>query len=191
MQLPADHPLAISHALRQPETAVDAIAAVAAIGGRVALEGLAELLLTPTSAEAGNAAVEALRSFDEPLAIDALCDATSAHASVRRAAIEQLQSRCETGATDFVLFCLTTDRSWTVRVAALRFFAAMPEPVRWNVLAAATDPHWRVRHALIQVLHAWSSTEVFSRPSHPTASNTAAEPAGDRSAELPRPAMAA
>ena len=48
-----------------------------------------------------------------------------------------------------------------VRRAALRALAEHPGPERWRVLDAANDPHWRVRHALIQVLRTWGESEAL------------------------------
>ncbi|HZU35343.1 MAG TPA: aldo/keto reductase, partial [Gemmataceae bacterium] len=51
------------------------------------------------------------------------------------------------------------DSSWLVRRAALQLLASDPGPERWQVLDAATDPHWRVRHALLDVLLRWGENE--------------------------------
>ncbi len=54
---------------------------------------------------------------------------------------------------------LQTDESWLVRRAAVRALADGLAPDPWCVLDAATDPHWRVRHALIEVLLGWGETQ--------------------------------
>src|SRR5262249_14628035 len=58
---------------------------------------------------------------------------------------------------------LGRDTSWQVRRAAVGALADVPGPERWHVLDAATDPHWRVRHALIQVLLPWGETDEQRR----------------------------
>jgi hypothetical protein len=155
LRVPENHPLALALALRRPETARAAVEALSEMGGQVALDGFVELLLAPASvpAEAAVAAVDAVSGINDPLAIDALCEATlSPHVTVRIAAIEALGRLDASEASPCVLQRLRFDRSWMVRAAAVGFLAALPDPVRWEVLAACDDPHWRVRHSLLQSL---------------------------------------
>ncbi|MBL8792605.1 MAG: HEAT repeat domain-containing protein [Planctomycetia bacterium] len=143
---------AITLALRRPDTV---LAAVAALHGRTeiaAVEGLVELLHQPPTARAGVSAVAALEGCESPIVVEALHHALhSPHASLRLAVVEALHRRGVAGPE--VRHVLQVDDSWPVRRAALRALADGPE--RWAILAAADDPHWRVRHALIEVLLRW------------------------------------
>src|SRR5204863_5192601 len=79
----------------------------------------------------------------------------SPHPSVRLAAVHGLQRRRLLGGNSSLARVLCEDDSWPVRRAALQVLASKPGPGRWRVLDATTDPHWRVRHALIGVLLRW------------------------------------
>jgi hypothetical protein len=166
----------LTHGLTRPETAAAAAAALAGDCRPAAVEGLVELLAGEHSSRAGAAAVAALEACGGALALDGLTAALEGpHAPVRLAAVLTLHRRgagCQPAeqerqvgnlphgtAATFVRL-LRRDDSWTVRRGALRALADGPDAMRWHVLDAATDPHWRVRHALIQVLLAWGRTDV-------------------------------
>jgi hypothetical protein len=146
----------LSYALRQPATAAAAAEALAGSRDRAAVEGLVELLHAAPSAEAALAAIAALPDPEpalDTLVVDGLCAAlASPFSSVRLVAVEALHRRSCSEAIDNVLRLLHQDPSWMVRRAALRFLAETTAPHCWFFLAAADDPHWRVRHALVQVL---------------------------------------
>src|SRR5690606_8849649 len=113
------------------------------------------------SARAATAAIDALEKCGVPIVLDALRAALgSPHTSVRIAAVQDLHRRRARGADGDLLRLLRRDPSWLVRRAALRALADGPDPIRRQILAAVTDPHWRVRHALIQVLLGWGETET-------------------------------
>jgi HEAT repeat protein len=151
--------LEVTHALLNPETVLAAIDAVRGVPGPVALDGLIDLLYQPPSARTALNAIAALESRQEPIILDALMAALdSPHSLVRLAAVGSLHQRRQTTTAD-LLRLLERDPSWLVRRAALRALADGPEPDRWLVLASANDPHWRMRHALIQVLLEWGETE--------------------------------
>lgn len=148
----------LTYALRHPDTAAAAVEALRGAPGRAVTEGLVELLHEPPGARAAVAAIAALEGREEPIVLDALHAALgSPHRLVRIAAIEAWHRR---GAFDAdIARQLRCDESWLVRRAAVRALADAPEPLRDQALAAATDPHWRVRHALIQALLCWGVTE--------------------------------
>jgi aryl-alcohol dehydrogenase-like predicted oxidoreductase/HEAT repeat protein len=79
--------------------------------------------------------------------------------SVRLAALKSLENRAAFVLAPVVSRLLDRDGSWLIRRAALEFLAHSKAESRWQVLKAATDPHWRVRHALIQVLLGWIQSE--------------------------------
>jgi HEAT repeat protein len=161
MSSDADRVRRLTHALRGPETAVAAVDALRGLRDRAAVEGLVELVYQPPSARAALAAIAALEGCAEAIALDALCEALgSIHASVRIAAVRALRRRNVRHVAHRLLDILRQDEAWIVRRAALEALADDPDPDRWQVLAAATDPHWRVRHALIQVLLPWGKTEA-------------------------------
>jgi aryl-alcohol dehydrogenase-like predicted oxidoreductase len=150
----------LTHALTRPETAAAAAEALAGDCRRAAVEGLVEVLAGEHSSRAGASAVAALEGCDAPLVLDGLTAALhSPHAPVRLAAVLGLHQHGDRPADAALARLLRQDDSWTVRRVALRALADGPEAVRWHVLDAATDPHWRVRHALIQVLLAWGNTD--------------------------------
>jgi HEAT repeat protein len=153
----------VTHALFQPETALAAVEALRGACGPVALDGLIDLLYEPPSARAAINAITALGGRQEAVVIDALTAALdSPHALVRLAAVESLRQRRQGSSADLQR-SLQRDPSWPVRRAALRALADRPEPDRWLVLAAADDPHWRMRHTLIQVLLEWGDTDARRR----------------------------
>jgi hypothetical protein len=140
---------AITLALRRPDTVLAAVAALHGCTETAATEGLIELLYQPPTARAGVAAIAALDGCNQSIVVDALLHVLgNSHSSLRLAAIEALDRRGTIGPQ--LRSILQQDESWPVRRAALRAVASGPE--RWAVLDAADDPHWRVRHALIEVL---------------------------------------
>src|SRR5262245_22107247 len=141
--------LAVTHALSHPDTAEAAALALRGAAGQAEVEGLVELLTDPPSARAAWAA---LAGCPAPTARAALLAALgSPHASARLGAAEALHR-----SDDLPVVALTerlrADPSWPVRRAALRALAGAAGEARWGVLLGADDPHWRVRHALVQVL---------------------------------------
>jgi hypothetical protein len=73
---PGDDPtLRLTYALRRPETAEAAAAALRADDTRAATEGLLELLAEPPTACAALAAIEGLQNRHLPVVDDALLDA--------------------------------------------------------------------------------------------------------------------
>jgi hypothetical protein len=152
-------PLARTHALLRAETAIRAALALRGATGQAEVEGLVELVYEPRSAREALAALEALEGCSAPLVRDALGAALdSPHATVRLAAVEALRRWGERPVA--LVRLLERDESWPVRRAALEALADEPGPGRWRVLAAADDPHWRVRHALIGVLLRWGEAEA-------------------------------
>jgi HEAT repeat protein len=150
----------LTYALRLPDTATAAAEALAGIHDRAAVEALVELLHAPPSAEAAIAAVAALDACDDPgdLILDGLRAALApSYSSVRVVAIEALHRRGRGEAAEDVVRLLRQDPAWIVRRSAVRFLADTKPLQCWLMLAAADDPHWRVRHALLQVLLVWGA----------------------------------
>ncbi len=158
MRVPDDHPLSVTLALRKPDTALAAIEALRPlIPDKVTIDGLAELVFADPSAKAVAAALEAIADVDDPVLPIVMRRAlTSRFAQVRLAAV-QWWGR---GVPDpGVVQVLRTDPSWPNRRAALLALADQDDDDRWQVLAAADDPHWRVRHALVRVLTGWGKDD--------------------------------
>jgi HEAT repeat protein len=150
----------LTHALTRPETAVAAAEALRGVSDQAAVEGLVELIAQPSSARAAVVAIAALGGRDTLLTREALAQALeSPHASVRVAAAQAMQERPVADPVTLARL-LRTEESWPVRQAAVEAFTEVPAPERWLILEAATDPHWRVRHALIQVLLEWGETKA-------------------------------
>jgi HEAT repeat protein len=152
--------LRVTHALLRPETAPAAMEALRGNPNRAAVEGFMELIYSPRTAREAVAALAALEPCNDSIILDALNAALdSQHASLRLAAIQDLRRRKAAPISTSLGRVLAGDESWPVRRAALQALAAGPAPDRWRVLDAVTDPHWRVRHALICVLFRWGESE--------------------------------
>jgi hypothetical protein len=150
----------LTHALLRSEMTLAAVRALHGSAERAALEGLVELIYRHRTAAEAVAAIEALETATNAIVCDALCVALdSPHPSVRLAAVESLQRRRPARGSSLRGGVLREDESWPVRRAALYFLASEAGSGRWRVLDAATDPHWRVRHALIGVLMRWGESE--------------------------------
>ncbi len=159
----AEH-LRKTHALTRPETALAAAEALRGDFSTAAVEGLIELIHSPRSADEATTAIAVLEGCDRSLVVDALAAALdSPHATVRHAAVQALRRRGTMSLAEALHRRLRQDESWLVRREALDALAEHPDPIRWHVLGAATDPHWRVRHALIRVLLLWGEGEAERR----------------------------
>jgi hypothetical protein len=155
----AEH-LRESHALLRPQTAIAAARALRGATHRAAIEGLAEVLYPPHPARLAVAAIASLEGHSDPLVHDALVAALdSPHPSVRAEVVASLHRRGPGSFVEPLARRLRQDSSWPVRRAALRALAQTERETRWRILSAADDPHWRVRHALLQVLLAWGDTD--------------------------------
>jgi hypothetical protein len=82
---------------------------------------------------------------------------------VRVAAAEALGRRGATDCAAALASRLRRDPSWIVRRAALRVLSTLGSRLSGSVLAAADDPHWRVRHALLGILLDASGSEAHRR----------------------------
>jgi HEAT repeat protein len=154
-----DDTLRLTHALRRPATAAAAARALCGVTSRAAIEALIEVVEDPPSAGAATAAIAALEPVDAPIVLDALHRALgSPRGSVRQAAIAALRRRGVAPDKGALLRVLRDDPVWGNRRAALFALAELPPPDDLAVFDAATDPHWRVRHALIQVLASRGAT---------------------------------
>ncbi len=152
--------LRVTHALLRSESTLAAVRELHDRAERAAVEGLVELIYRHRTAAEAVAAIEALEAATDPIICDALCAALdSPHSTVRLAAVESLQRRRPARNGHLLGRVLREDESWPVRRAALYYLASEPGPERWGILDAATDPHWRVRHALIGVLMRWGESE--------------------------------
>ncbi len=150
--------LSITHALLRPDTAFAAIRALRGCADRPAVEGLVELIYRSHTVREVTAAIAALESVANPIIRDALVAALDNPSPlVRLAALQDLHRRAAADLNDCLACRLCEDESWPVRRAALHMLAAESGPQRWGVLDAATDPHWRVRHALVRVLMRWGA----------------------------------
>lgn len=151
--------LRVTYALLRSETTLAAARALQGCTERAAVEGLVELIHRHRTAGEAAAAIYALQAATNPIVCDALCAALdSPHPSVRLAAVQELQRRRLPRGYRLLRRLLCEDESWPVRRAAVYFLASEPGPERWWILDAATDPHWRVRHALIGVLLRWGES---------------------------------
>lgn len=163
MNTPIAYPetLRLAYSLRHPEDWSRALEQLAEKDDQATREGLIELLHSPPTARAAVAAVTALEGQESQPLIEALLQALgSPHASVRLAVLRSLRHRKAQKLAPVVSRMLECDPSWMNRQAAVEFLAENPSDRRWDLLKASTDPHWRVRHTLIQVLLQWSNSEA-------------------------------
>jgi len=166
MRVPDDHPLAVALAMRQPDTAVAAVAAYRRLveAGKAVIDPLVELVESDSNVKACLAAFKALAEVDDHFVPRAVRSAfVSRFAPVRLAAIQWEQRHGPESLDPGVERLLRTDPVWGNRRAALLAVADQADDDRWQTLIAADDPHWRVRHALIRVLLEWDREEVRRR----------------------------
>jgi hypothetical protein len=167
MPIPAHHPLARTYALLDPDQAASAATAFRGTTELAEIEGLVELLLNlESSATASSAALRSLEHDCRPVVSDAVVRSLeSPHPSVRvLAAGEVVRRRCASAARHGLRNLLYNDPFWQVRRAAVNALAASRddygrEECLSAVCFAATDPHWRVRYALAQVLEQWGHAD--------------------------------
>jgi hypothetical protein len=158
MRVPTDHPLARTHALLDAEFAASAADLFRGTTDPAEVEGLVELALNPEAgATAVLAALRALEHDASALVSDTVVRALgSPHPSVRvYAAGEVVRRALFASAWDRLADLIMYDPFWQVRRAAVLAEAARPVGTHPVLLAAANDPHWRVRYALAQVLEEW------------------------------------
>ena len=160
MRVPDDHPLSTTLALRHADTVVATLDALAGRTDPVTTVGLFELVEQERWAKPTLTAVDRLTATDSPLSVGVLRRAfASRFAPVRLLACNRVREQKRTGFDAELIRVLTADDSWPNRRAAL--LALSEGANRWAVLAAADDPHWRVRHSLIRVLLGWEKEEVL------------------------------
>ena len=163
MRVPNDHPLARTFALLDADLAASAAAALRGTTHLAEIEGLVELLLNPEATAAGcSAALRSLAHDTGPLASDAIVRALdNQHPTIRIAACGEVARReLFDLAGESLDRLIRTDAFWQVRRAAVIALAADPTARRERIAFAATDPHWRVRYALAQVLADWGRDEA-------------------------------
>ncbi len=147
-----------TYALRFSETAEATAQQLHGTRRRAEVQGLVELVYASLSARAAVAAIRSLEASDSPIIIDCLLHAVfNRSISVRHVAVEDLARRSSSRGVPAAERVLQADPSWQVRQAALRYLAGSTGESRWHVLMACDDPHWRVRHALAEVLLEWGS----------------------------------
>jgi hypothetical protein len=142
----------LTHSLRGANAA-EAVGQLHGTTETAAVDGLVELIYLSSSSTLIVSAIEALSEAASEIVLDALGHALdSAFPLVRAAAISALQRRRCHRFDVSIGRILRSDGHWTVRRTALEALGDSPEPEFWSILAGVTDPHWRVRHALIQTL---------------------------------------
>lgn len=126
------------------------------------LQGLISLIHNPLSARATARALQILSGWDHPIVKDAILDGLhDSHVTVQFAAIRALQPKQTVELSFAIVPILKRSNNWGLRRAALEKLAEAPPPVCDEIYAAVLDPHWRVRHTLLEILraHGTSVTE--------------------------------
>ncbi|MFO0825263.1 MAG: HEAT repeat domain-containing protein [Gemmataceae bacterium] len=162
-RVPSDHPLARTFALLDPDLAPGAAASLQGTTNLTEIVGLVELLVNPQATAAGcSAALRSLEHDTSELVSDAVVRAlANQFPTIRIAACAEIVRRgVFTLAADSLESLIRTDAFWQVRKAAVNALGTDSTDRRWGVLFAATDPHWRVRYSLAQVLVEWGSDET-------------------------------
>jgi HEAT repeat protein len=145
--------LRLTHALRRPATAPAAARALRGDTSRATVEALVEVVERPPSSSAAVEAIATLEPVDEPIVLNALNRALMvSFGQVRLAALASIRRRAIVPPAGSLARIIREDPSWTNRRAALIFLTDLAGTDDPAIFEAATDPHWRVRHALIQRL---------------------------------------
>ncbi len=157
MRVPNDHSLAETYALRDPNRSAHVLRILSSRDTPFVREACFELMKRTNTVSLATAAFHiVVRQCDE-LARDAVLVAIQHSAtSLRIAAIEFISQQQWIEREAELLRVLKTDASWICRRAALNALAIFPN--RMQILLASSDPHWRVRQALLRHLEAWGAT---------------------------------
>lgn len=162
MRVPRDSALARTWPLTQPDRVLTTLATWGPPLNTCQIDALLELLHANTIRHA-QWALRLLEQVESPIVQEAMIACLFADApTLRQESLESLTRRRTDGIDLHVAFLLEHDASWPSRRAAVQFFAQRPEPYRQALFVAATDPHWRVRHALVQVLCTWDALPDWS-----------------------------
>jgi aryl-alcohol dehydrogenase-like predicted oxidoreductase len=146
----------MTFALLDPARAVQAASALTGCDELAALEGLYDLLESPPNDNAGCAAIRALSASLQPLAHQALRKAARrGNNAVRCAALHALRLKRDSSDASLFEERLRCDHSVRVRRECLRGLAQLAPDQRWPILAALSDPVWRIRQAAVLHLLAW------------------------------------
>jgi aryl-alcohol dehydrogenase-like predicted oxidoreductase/HEAT repeat protein len=127
----------------------------------VEIDGLVELLFDPPSAKVANQVIRNLT--DAELTVSQSCSVQDSLQSSYfcRWSTVRLNAIRATVDVDFVvdLLCevLQNDNAWSVRRAAIA--ALFRSNHRHHIAIASDDPHWRVRHALVDTFLEWGEDE--------------------------------
>ncbi len=146
----------ITFALADPARAAQAAHALTGCDALAALEGLHDLLEAPSADEAALAGIRALSGSRQPLARLALRHAAQQDTSaVRCAALHTLRLQQDPADAEVFAEILAHDPSVRVRREALRALARLDPAQRWPLLAALSDPVWRIRDGAVRHLLEW------------------------------------
>lgn len=165
MPIPAQHPLWRSYALCVPQTQAAAIRELAGATRRTDVEGLLDLIHRGPSAPLVVSAIHALQYASEmPVWHELLAQFSSPWSAVRQAAILAIHARLNQAFPAYLIPAIwhgltrimAEESSWVVRRHALRaafdLWRRHPTPDFQRLNRALSDPHWRVRHAFVELL---------------------------------------
>ena len=117
------------------------------------LQSLLSLVHNPLSARATARALQILSGWNHPIVKDAiLAGLNDSHVTVQFAAVCALQPKQTVELSFAIVPILKRSNNWSLRRAALEKLAEAPPPVYDKIYAAVSDPHWRVRHTLLEIL---------------------------------------
>jgi HEAT repeat protein len=162
MRVPSTSPLAVTYALLDAALTEQALAALAGRTDSIAIDGLLDTLELATKARGIVTAIELLRELDHPaINVSLVKLLRSPWPSVQGAAVAAIQHRgflADSWCHEELFRLLAENSSWALRRDVLRVLAESRDP---RLMVAASDPHWRVRHAFAQWCLARPGNEVL------------------------------
>lgn len=162
MRVPSTSPLAVTYALHDAALTEQAVAALAGRSDPIAIDGLLDVLDSATNARNLVRAIELLRELDHPaINVSLVRLLRSPWPSVQCAAIAAIHQRgfaADPWCHEELFRFLSENSSWTARRDVLLLLAESRDP---RLVVAASDPHWRVRHAFAKSCLARPSEEVL------------------------------
>lgn len=119
------------------------------------VQGLISLVHNPVTARAASRALKILSGWDHPLVKDAiLAGLRDSRVTVQFAALSALRPKQSEELSFAVVPILKQSTNWSLRRAALEKLAQTTAPLCDEIYSVTTDPSWRVRYALMEILRA-------------------------------------
>jgi len=142
-----------TYALLDRSTVLDALCCLEENRDEATLQALISLVHNPGGARVAVRALQILSKWEHPLVRDAiLAGLQESRVTIQFAALQALKPKLSEELSFAVVPILKHSTNWSLRRAALEKLAETPEPIRDEILTAISDPSWRVRYALMEIL---------------------------------------